>query len=122
MKTLISLFAAATLFISGSVFAHGDGHGHGKIISVQKAKTVAYMVAKKMSFKDTGLKIGKLDKSWGSVDKNSFKLTEKTEQGYIVSATNQTTKETLVFTISNSGALVDVQNKINFEAKHGHSH
>ena len=109
----------STLAISASVFAHVDGHGK---VTTEKVITIAQTSAKMLSFKDHGMSVGKIDKSWGDVTKEQFKIIEKGDANYIVKALNTTTKETFYFNISKKGKIKDVRNDRSFNNGHGHSH
>ncbi|RYV00561.1 hypothetical protein SOPP22_17285 [Shewanella sp. OPT22] len=121
MRLLSVIVTVTTLLIVQPSFAHGDGHGHQPTLSADGAISVAVKAAKKMSFKDMGLAIGKLDTSWGKINPENFKVVERNAMGYIIVATNDDT-ETLVFSVSKEGRLIDVVNRQTFEKSHGHSH
>ncbi|MBE8168285.1 MAG: hypothetical protein HAW66_07960 [Shewanella sp.] len=122
MRLLSILFTTSALLLSLPAFSHGDGHSEQPVLSTNGAVSVAVKAAKKMSFKDMGFAIGKLDKSWGELSSDKFELVESSKRGYVIAAINETTKERLIFTVSQAGELLDVAKKEAFAKKHGHSH
>ncbi|KGJ90994.1 DUF6488 family protein [Colwellia psychrerythraea] len=111
---LISSFA-----LSATVFAHSDGHGK---ITADKVLEVAQTSAKMLSFKDHGMSVGKIDKSWADVTKEQFSIVEEGDSNYIVKAMNSKTNETFYFNISKKGEIKEVKNTLAAKSGHGHSH
>lgn len=110
MKTLIAtLTFAALCFNSTSVLAHAD-HANAKINSGQ-AKTIALNVSKKLSLKDLGYSVGKLDKSWRQLnEKNATVLpTEHGKQRVLLE--NKEKKKHIIVTLSPAGTVLSVKEK-----------
>jgi len=119
MNKLFKLIIIASLAISGAVFAHSGGHGQ---VSGQKAVTIAQTSAKMLTFKDHGMSVGKIDKSWEKVTKEHFSLLEQSHGSYIVKGVNPASGQTLFFTVSKQGQVLEVTDPANFKADHGHAH
>lgn len=119
MNIFKKLLLISTLALSSSAFAHSDGH---EKISVDKVIEVAQTSAKMLTFKDHGMSVGKVDKSWNDVNKEQFRIVEKGESSYIVKAMNTKTKQILYFNISKNGEIKDVKDGRSFKHGHGHSH
>lgn len=118
MKTLIKLLCIFTLLFTTQLTAH---EGHGKVDKNQIVQA-AQKSAKILTFKDKGMAVGKLDKSWNRVPKEHFKVIEENHDAIIVKATNMQNKQTLYFTVSKGGKVKDVKDVKAFEHAHGHSH
>lgn len=116
VKKIVLIFS---LSLSASVFAHSDGHGK---VNVERVIEIAQTSAKMLSFKDHGMSVGKIDKSWSDVTKEQYKIVEELESNYIVKAINTETKEVLYFNISKNGEIKDVKTGRSFNRSHGHSH
>ncbi|WP_281559014.1 DUF6488 family protein [Thalassomonas sp. RHCl1] len=116
---LLKLILIATISISGSVFAHTGGHGQ---VSADKAVTIAQTSAKMLTFKDHGMAVGKIDKSWNKVTKENFTLLEQSGDVYIIKGVNTESHQTLYFTISKQGQVMEVAEPANFKSDHGHAH
>jgi hypothetical protein len=100
-KLLTILLISSTLFI-GNSFAHDD---HG-VISGQKALNIAFKAINKMTFKDLGFEVGKLDSSWKALDKSQFSIISVEATFFIVSAKNTTNDEKIYFKIANNGQIL----------------
>lgn len=107
-KLIVTLFIVL-LFNTGSAFAHGE---HGKI-SAKEAIQVAIKANQKLTFKDFGFKVEKLNESWKKLAKDDFKLYAAQANRYIVSASNKANNKTIYFLMSMSGEVL----KVNQEAK-----
>ena len=118
-KQLIKLFSLCLLVISTSTWAHSGGHGK---VSEQQAVNLAFESVKKLTFKDYGLTIGKLDSSWNKVGKQAFELAEANEQQFIVKAKNDALKQEIFYIMSANGRIIDVVDKQAFKKEHGHHH
>lgn len=119
MKALIKIALVSTFVLSASAMAHSDGHG-----KVDKKKIIAsaQTSAKALAFKDKGMSVGKLDSSWNTVSKDSFKLVEETKEAIIVKAINNENNQTIYFKVSKAGKVLDVKDATSFKGSHGHSH
>jgi len=107
MNKLISIIALCGVLITGNVQAHGD---HG-VISGQKAISISATLIKKMTFKDAGFEVGKLDESWKNIDKS---LASVEDNFYVVSASNASNEDKLYFQIAKNGQVLAVKNKNDF--------
>lgn len=116
LKKIILMSAFA---ISASAFAHSDGHGR---INAEKVIEIAQTSAKMLTFKDHGMSVGKIDKSWNEVTKKQFSIVEKNAPNFIVKAINTKTNETLYFNITKQGEVKDVKDGPSFNKGHGHAH
>jgi arylamine N-acetyltransferase len=75
-----------------------------------------------LTFKDHGMSVGKIDKSWNDLTKEQFRIVEEGKSNFIVKAINTKTKKTLYFNISKKGEIKDVKDGSAFSDGHGHSH
>jgi len=119
MNILKKIILVSSLALSTSVYAHSDGHGK---VTSQKILEIAQTSAKMLSFKDHGMSVGKIDKSWNDVSKEQFSIVEEAETNYLVKAINTKTKETLYFNISKKGEINNVKKGQEVNKGHGHSH
>ena len=119
MNIFKKIILISSLVLSATVFAHSDGHGK---VNAEKVIEIAQTSAKMLSFKDYGMSVGKIDKSWNDVTKEQFRVVEEKESNYIVKAINTKTKETLYFNISKKGEIKDINKDRAFNRSHGHSH
>ena len=110
MKESIIIILIILLFNTGSVFAHG---AHGKI-SAKEAIQVAIKTTQKLTFKDFGFEVGKLNGSWKKLSKNDFKLYAVQANRYIVSASNKTNNKTIYFLMSMSGEILKANSTAEF--------
>lgn len=114
-----SIMLISALVISASTFAHSDGHGQ---INADKVISIAQTSAKMLTFKDHGMSVGKIDKSWNDLTKDQFRIVEEGKSNFIVKAMNTKTKKVLYFDISKKGEIKDVKSGGSFRDGHGHSH
>jgi hypothetical protein len=119
MNILKKIILISTLAISASTFAHSDGHGK---LNADKVISIAQTSAKMLTFKDHGMSVGKIDKSWNDLTKEQFRIVEEGESNFIVKAMNTKTKNVLYFDISKKGEIKDVKSGGSFSDGHGHSH
>lgn len=119
MNILKKIILISTLAMSATVFAHSDGHGK---ISADKVILIAQTTAKMLTFKDHGMSVGKIDKSWNDLTKEQFRIVEEKKSNFIVKAINTKMKKTLYFNISKNGEVKDVKDGSAFNEGHGHSH
>ena len=110
MKHIKVLTIASALLASSNAFAHGGAHGE---VSVMEVIQAAQTTAKTLTFKNNGMSVGKLDTSWNKVAQGDFELVE---------ATNSENGETLFFSISKKGKVLNVEKATSFDKGHGHSH
>ena len=106
MNKLISIVALCGALLTGNVQAHGD---HG-VISGQKAISISATLIKKLTFKDAGFDVGKLDESWKNIDKSQLSIASIEDDFYIVSAYNANREDKLYFQISTNGKAMSVKN------------
>ena len=109
MKNLMVILFIALMLNTGTALAHGD---HGKI-NAKQAIQVAIKATQKLTFKDFGFNVGKLDESWKSLTTEDFKLYAAQANRYIVSASNKADNKTIYFLMTMSGEVL----KVNQEAK-----
>ena len=105
MNKLISIVALCGALLTVNVQAHGD---HG-VISGQKAVSIAATHIQKMTFKDAGFEVGKLDESWKNIDKSQISIEVVEEHYYIVSASNPSNEGRLYFQIAKNGQVKAVK-------------
>lgn len=110
MKNLIVMLFVTLMFNTGTVFAHGD---HGKI-SAKQAIQVANKVTQKLTFKDLGFNVGKLDESWKTLTTEDFNLYAAQANRYIVSASNKANNKTIYFLMTMSGEMLEVNSEARF--------
>lgn len=99
--------ALVFVFLSTQVdvaIAHGD---HGSI-SESSAVYIANNAVKKMTFKDMGFQVGKLEESWKSIPAEDVKVIEVGEGFYLISARNQESKKEIFLKIDETGQVLDV--------------
>jgi hypothetical protein len=119
MNIFKKIILISTLAMSATTFAHSDDHGE---INADKVISIAQTSAKMLTFKDHGMSVGKIDKSWNDLAKEQFRIVEERESNFIVKAINTKTKKTLYFNISKNGEVKDVKSGSAFSDGHGHSH
>ena len=95
---------------TGTALAHGD---HGKI-SAKQAIQVANKVTQKLTFKDLGFNVGKLDESWKALTTEEFKLYAAQDNRYKVSAFNKDKNKVIYFLMTMSGELLQVHSEAKF--------
>lgn len=105
MNKLISIVALCGALLTSNVQAHGD---HG-VISGQKAVSIAATHIQKMTFKDAGFEVGKLDESWKNIDKSQLSIASVEDNFYVVSASNSTTERKLYFQVIKNGQVKAVK-------------
>lgn len=107
MNKLISIVALCGALLTSNVQAH-DGHG---VISGQRAINISATLIKKMTFKDAGFEVGKLDESWKNIDKSQLSITSVEDNFYVVSASNPSNENKLYFQIAKNGQVIAVKDK-----------
>jgi len=110
MNKLISIVALGGAMLTSNVQAHGD---HG-VISGQKAVRIAATPIQKMTFKDAGFEVGKLDESWKNIDKSQLSITSVEDNFYVISASNPSNENKLYFQIAKNGQVIAVKDKNDF--------
>ncbi|MBH0067451.1 MULTISPECIES: DUF6488 family protein [Alteromonadales] len=110
MNKIISIIALCTALLSLNVYAHSD---HG-VISGQKALVIAATAINKMTFKDVGFSIGKLDDTWKSLEKSQFTISSVEDSYYVVSANNPKSDKKIYFKIAKNGEVLAANNHNNF--------
>ncbi len=110
MNKLLAIIALSATLLSVNVSAHDD---HG-VISGQKALSIAATAINKMTFKDFGLGVGKLDDSWKSLDKSQLAITSVEDNYYVVSATNPKNDSKVYFKIAKNGQVLAAKNENSF--------
>lgn len=110
MKNLIVMLFVGLMLNTGTALAHGD---HGKI-SAKQAIQVANKVTQKLTFKDLGFNVGKLDESWKALSTEDFKLFAAQANRYIVSAFNKAENKTIYFLMTMNGEVLKVNSEARF--------
>ncbi|WP_010179420.1 DUF6488 family protein [Glaciecola sp. HTCC2999] len=110
MNKLISIVALCGALLTANVQAHSD---HGAI-SGQKAVSIAATHIQKMTFKDAGFDVGKLDESWKNIDKSQLSIASVEDNFYVVSASNSNNQGKLYFQIAKNGRVMAVKDKNDF--------
>ena len=110
MKNLIVMLFVGLMLNTGIAFAHGDH----KMISAKDAIQVAIKVTQKLTFKDLGYKVGKLDESWKALTTEEFKLYAAQDNRYKVSAFNKDNNKVIYFLMTISGELLQVNSEAKF--------
>jgi Family of unknown function (DUF6488) len=105
MKIFTSLFLLLVVLGTQQALAHSD-HQHDPI-SDAKALTLATEVSTQLSSKDTGLEIGQLPTSWGSIPEKNASIYKKGKGYIIVSVLNNNEKKTLYVLMSQGGDVYD---------------
>ncbi|MCC2605309.1 DUF6488 family protein [Planctobacterium marinum] len=105
MNKLLSIITLCGALLTSNVQAHGD---HG-VISGQKAVSIAATHIQKMTFKDAGFEVGKLDESWKNIDKSQLSIASVEDNFYVVSASNSTTERKLYFQVIKNGQVKAVK-------------
>jgi hypothetical protein len=107
MKTVLTTLTLIIALFSCTVFAHSE---HAQI-SAQQAIKLAVKSANKMTFKDVGFEVGKLDSSWKNVTESNTAI-ESVDTGYFIVKANNTTLNTIIyFKITLEGQVLDVSKK-----------
>lgn len=94
-----------TILVMSQVNAHPGGHGK---ISALEAKELSLRAAQMLTFKDHGMAVGKIDKSWANVGFDQVSMIEENGARFVVKAENKEIKETLYFTVSKQGEVMAV--------------
>ena len=105
MKILIYTILLITLLKQTTVHAH---QGHNEISS-DNAINIASKSLKKLTFKDLGYGVGKLEKSWKSLNDSNFNVLEVLETTLIISATNSLNDQVIYFEITKNGKVLSVK-------------
>lgn len=108
MKTLLSILTFSILFVTSTdSIAHGN---HGNInINSSQAKSIAIKISKRLSFKDIGYSVGKLDKSWRQQGAEQATTLASENGNQRVLLENKTNGEAIIVTISSSGEVLTVK-------------
>lgn len=104
MKFIVIGLVTILLTVS-QVNAHPGGHGK---ISALEAKELSLRAAQMLTFKDHGMAVGKIDKSWANVGFDQVSMIEENGARFVVKAENQEIKEILYFTVSKQGEVMAV--------------
>ena len=107
MNKILSIIALCTALLSINVYAHGDHD----VISGQKALSIAAKAINKMTFKDVGFAVGKLDDTWKSLDKSQFAISSVEDSHYVVSASNPKSDKKVYFKIAKNGEVLAAKDK-----------
>ena len=110
MNKILLITALCAALLSVNVCAHGD---HG-VIDDKKALSIAAKTIKKMTFKDVGFAVGKLDGSWKSLNKSQFVIIKVEDSHYVVSANNPKNDTKVYFKIAKNGDVLAANNKNTF--------
>ncbi|MDC3190066.1 DUF6488 family protein [Pseudoalteromonas elyakovii] len=110
MNKLIVVVLMCFALVSTVVSAHGD---HG-LISGQQAMSIAAKSLNKMTFKDYGFEVGKLDASWKDITKEDVSVVNAEGGFYIVKAVNKSDAKDIFFKIAKNGQLLDVKSSNDF--------
>ena len=113
MKIRFAVFILLILFVSQSLFAHGD-HQHG-VISESTAQTIALEVISNLSSRDAGLGFGQLPETWASMSLKNIAISNKGKGYYIVSVRNEMENNTLYILMSDGGDVYDANFNGEFE-------
>lgn len=105
MKILLLTLSFFFASVSTQVMAHSD-HGH---INGQAAVSIAEHSLLKLTFKDLGFEVGKLDQSWKNTSRDQVSIIEIKDDFYIISAKNIKNNKTIYMKIGNNGQLFDVK-------------
>ncbi|WP_350544905.1 DUF6488 family protein [Pseudoalteromonas sp. 5-MNA-CIBAN-0065] len=108
MNKLISIVLVCITLMSTGVLAHSD-HGH---VSDQQAISIAAKSIKKLTFKDYGFEVGKLNDSWKNISSEVFSVVSEGDNYYVIKALND--DEQVYFKITKNGQLLDVKSKNDF--------
>lgn len=119
MKLIKIIMLFSSLAINSLAFAHGDGHGK---VDGKKALKIAQKAAKKLTFKDFGTSIGKLDESWLKIAPDTYQVIEMNEKRIVVKAINNTIEQTAYFKIAVKGKVIDVSENYVAQENTGHNH
>ena len=109
MNKLISIVLVCITLMSTGVLAHSD-HAHG-YINDQQAISIAAKSIKKLTFKDYGFEVGKLNDSWQDISSEAFSVISKNGDYYVVQASNNNGSDHVYFKIAKNGQLLDVKPK-----------
>lgn len=110
MKKLLSVLALCSVITCSNAFAHSD---HG-IISGQAALNIVNKSIPKMTFKEFGFEVGKLDNSWKAVSSEDLSVVSVEDSFFVVGATNKEIGNTIYFKIATDGQVLDITNKNEF--------
>ena len=102
-KFITALLVA--IILSFTAFAH-DGHGE---ISDKKAKSIAEITLRKMTFKDMGFEVGKLGKAWNAIKSEDASIYQKLEKEIIVRVRHPETAQVVYVIMSKEGRIKDVK-------------
>lgn len=110
MNKLLAVLVICSALFAVKSFAHGD---HG-VISGQKALSIAAKAINKMTFKDLGFEVGKLDGSWKAIDNTQLSIVSIEDTFFLVSATNSSNDEKVYFKIAKNGQVLAVKSSSDF--------
>ena len=116
MNKLISIILVCSTLISTGTLAH-SGHDHGsehEQVSEQQAISIAVKSIKKLTFKDYGFEVGKLNDSWKGISSQVLSVINEHDDYYLIKALNNNDGGEVYFKIDKSGQLLDVKPKNDF--------
>lgn len=106
MKKYLSLILfAAISFNSQWLSAHAD---HG-FINATQAKSIALSMTKKLSVKDLGYSVGKLDSSWRKITSSDVTVLPSDSGKHQVRVNNAEAKKSIVVSLSANGEVLSVK-------------
>ncbi|WP_199525485.1 DUF6488 family protein [Pseudoalteromonas sp. bablab_jr011] len=111
MNRLFTTALICIALVSVGALAH-SGHD---LINDQKAMNIAAKSIKKMTFKDYGFEVGKLDASWKEVANDKLSIVHVEEGYYVVKVENNQNEKNIFFKIAKTGELLDVKSNHDFE-------
>lgn len=69
---------------------------------------LAPQAAKQLTQKDFGMKVGKLDASWGQMKRTDFAIVKESDHNFVIKANNTKLPQILFFTVSKGGEVEQV--------------
>ena len=109
MRKLLIAGLSLLAFYSAGTHAHGS-HRHGTL-DTQGAMAMAALTVQKMTIRDLGLGVGKLDASWQSIKNDQVTLVEQSDNDYVISIKNAKTDEVLLLRMGKDGQVQNIESR-----------
>lgn len=105
-KMMTALLLTILSFNSQWLAAHGEGHG---AVNASQAQAIALSITKKLSFKDLGFSVGKLDASWRKVSSENTSVLPSDSDKHIIQVNNPENDKRIIVSVTPTGGVLTVK-------------